>query len=273
MGDAGNKLKALSYIADIHAHSTNLNIEDELNYYAYINTIYMTELQDFDHSLSIADTMMGLLEQRGYRNKLPVREVQIYNIKGDALVAKGLFNEAYDYYYQAKSLATETSDSCSLSTFSYNLGMVTYRQQKFAEAAYFFKESFEESHSCLDIFTYFYKRQELLDNIALCYDHVQQYDSAMVYFKAALSYIEANKGRFKEKTDDVYIKAEAVIWGNIADVYIGRGQMDSAKAFLDKSIALNLKKGYANRDAEIDQIKLAGIYLQEKKNAGTRSSA
>ena len=265
MYDSGNKMKALVYINDVHAHTDHLTIQDEMNYYAYCNTIYMKYLKDYDRSIALADTMNYILQKTGYIGKLPIRRIQIYNIKADALLAKGLYTQAYDNYFKAKALASETADSCELSEYSYKIGMVLYQQQKYLEAADYFKQSFKESRSCLDIFTYFYLRQELLDNTGLAYGRAKEFDSANKYYRKAIQYIDEHRGKYPNKNNSVYETAEAVVFGNLADVFAARQMYDTAETLLKKSISVNLQKGFTNSDAELDQLKLANIYLSEKK--------
>ena len=259
--DSGKKAEALIYIRNIHAKADNLSIQDEMNFYSYCSTIYMKYYKDYDHSIALADTMLSILEKNGLLKKLPIREIQAYNMKADALLAKGLYNEAYDQYFIAKRLAKETGDTCSMSSYSHSMGMVLYRQQKFVEAASNFKQSFSEAGHCTEGFTYFYLKQELLDDIGICYSKARQFDSAMVYFKADYAYVMSNFKKFPHKREAVYESALAVIDGNMADVYLATGVYDTARALLDRSIKVNLQKGYTNSDAELGQLKLANLYL------------
>lgn len=258
--DAGRKMDALAFIISAHAHAKNLSVWDEMNYYTYCADIYKRDLKDYDKYIAYADSIVLALEKADQVKNLHYRYVQAFNMKGDALFAKGLYNEAYENYYTAKKLAKDDSDYCSLSAFSYSLGMVLYKQQKFDDAVNHFMQSYEESFACKDDFIYFYRRQELLDNIGLCYNRQQKYDSAMYYYKKAVAYIDSNYMRF-DKNEKVYISAKAVVYGNIADIYIALKQYDTAKQLLTKSIGINIQKGYTNEDALVDQIKLANLYL------------
>ena len=260
--DSGYQQKALQHIRQAHSSNIGLTIEDDMNYYGYCNTIYMKFYNDYDKSIALADSMLWLLDNRGYTQVLPVRVIQAYNIKADALMAKGLYSEAYNNYYKAKQLAGATADSCGLSAYSYSLGMVLYKQHKYEEAASYFKQSYTEAQHCKDGFTYFYLRQELLDNIGLAYGRAKQFDSAMVYYKKALHYIADNSGRFANKKETVYQAAEAVVYGNMADVYSALKQYDTARQLMRRSIAINLQKGFVNSDAELDQVKLGQLLLE-----------
>ena len=217
-------------------------------------------MQNYDKYIAYADSIIWIVDKSGYRKDLQFRYVQAYNMKADALFAKGLYNESYDYYFQAKTLAKKTGDSCSLSKYSYSLGMALYRQQRFLESAQYFIESYNEAAQCKDVFIYFYHKQELLDNIGLCYYNAHKYDSAMIYYIKALDYINSNYLRF-DKNESVYLSPKAVVYGNMADIFIYNRNYDSAKSLLKQSIAINIQKGYTNSDAMISQVKLANIYF------------
>lgn len=258
--DSGYKMQALSFLIYNHATATNLTLLDEMNYYTYCSDIYRKELNDYDKYIIYADSIILVIDKSGQGKNMIFRYVQAYNMKADALFAKGLYNESYDYYFKAKILAKQTGDSCSLSKYSYSLGMALYRQQRYSESAQYFIESYKEAAQCKDVFIYFYHKQELLDNIGLCYYKSKKYDSAMFYYTKALLYIDSNYLRF-DKTESVYLSPMAVVLGNIADIYIINGNYDTAKTLLKKSIAINLQKGYTNDDALLGQVKLANLYL------------
>ncbi len=59
--------------------------------------------------------------------------------------------------------------------------------------------------------------------------------------------------------------ARGVIYGNKAEILITRGQNAQAEDLLKKSIAINLKKGGDNHDAELAEIKLGQLFLISRK--------
>ena len=259
--DSGDKMEALTYVmAYYNKAKSQLSLADKMNYYTYCSEKYRKDLQDYDKYTAYADSILLALDNSDQKKNMLFRYVQAYNMKADALFAKGLYNESYDYYFQAKILAKETGDSCSLSKYSYSLGMALYRQQRYIESAQYFIESYNEAAQCRDVFIYFYHKQELLDNIGLCYYKAQKYDSAMMFYAKALRYIDSNYLRF-DKTESVYLSPKAVVYGNMADIFINNKNYDTAKALLKKSITINLQKGYTNNDALLSQIKLANLYF------------
>lgn len=262
--DSGSASRSLAFIVSARQQAKNLSITDEMNYFAFCSDIYRKYFKDYDKCIAYTDTMITVLEQNGYAKPLGDRLVQAYNMKADALFAKGLYNESYDYYFKAKKIARDIADSCALNQYSYSLGMALYKQQQFLKAANHFMEAWTEAALCTDNFVFFYRRQELLDNIGLCYYHAQKYDSAMLFYHKALAFIDANYLHYG-KQESAYVSAKAVVYGNMADIYIARDNYDTARALLTKSININLRKGYTNSDALVDQVKLANLYFNTGK--------
>ncbi len=263
--DAGNKKEAFKQLIASHATAEGLSLQDEMNYYSYVGSLYLRDMGDYANYIAAADSMIALLDKH---NRIKVFSdryyILAYNMKADGLFANGAYSESYEYYYKSKILAQKNSDSCSLSLFSYNLGMVQYKQQKYQDAALFFQESLAEGRSCPGDFRDFYHNQELLDNIGLSYSGLHKYDSALLYYKKAIEYIDTNFMRFK-KAENVYVMAKAVVYGNMGNVYMALHQYDTAIALLKKSIDINLRKGYDNEDALLEQVKLATLYYNTGK--------
>lgn len=261
MGDSGNGNEALALVQRSFKTIQPLSTDDKIHYLSYSN-IYYSRRQIFDRCIEIADSMLAVLEAAPDHPDAPGWKIAAYNNKADALFARGEYTNAYQYYSLAQMAANETKDSCSLRTFTYSIAMTLYRQQRFEQAAQRFKQSYRLASQCNEDFNIFYFKQEQLDNIGLCYNALKKYDSAMRYYQMALSYIDANTGKFESKSASVYESPKAIVLGNMAEVYMHLGQTDSAIALYNHSIAINLQKGYTNSDARIDQTKLAGLYMK-----------
>jgi len=259
--DAGDKTVGLRMIENAHSHASHLTVADEVNYFGFCNVIYGNR-KDYDKCIALSDNMLAILDrENGNDPQIKTWRTVTYNCKADALFAKGMYNDAYDNYYKALRLARENADFCSLRTYSYSLAMVLFRQQHYARAAASFKEAYAESATCPQSFNMFYFRQEVLDNIGLCYNALQQYDSAMHYYTRALAYLNEHTGAFTGKEPSVYEAPKAVVYGNMAEVFVHQGLYDTAKTLYNKSIGINLQKGYTNYDAIADQTKLASLYF------------
>jgi signal transduction histidine kinase len=90
-------------------------------------------------------------------------------------------------------------------------------------------------------------------------------DSAMYFYNNALDYINTNAVRFKDRPQMGEV-SKGVVYGNMADISIRRKDYNKAKSLLKKSIAINLRKGNDNNDAQYSELKLASIYDRQNAN-------
>jgi tetratricopeptide (TPR) repeat protein len=91
-------------------------------------------------------------------------------------------------------------NQASASDYTYRMGMIMFKQGHFKLAADYFKESYAKSLLVKDRhgFVWFYRQQELLDNIGESYTHSGDIDSAKTYFDRALKCVNDNGSKFKE---------------------------------------------------------------------------
>ena len=233
-----------------------------MHYYTYLINVSCHH-NNPDLCIRLADSMLAILHDSP-ENQMTLRwRTDANNAIANALFQKGSYDDAYNYYFKAQKLAKDHSDQCAMRSYAYSLAMVLYRQQRYAEAVRQFIEAYDHSSLCSQDFNIFYFRQEVLDNIGLCYSAMHRYDSAMYYYNAALRYLNTNSNtnRYDNKRPGVYEAPKGVIYGNMAQAYLKTGHTDSAKLLLSKSIDINLRKSHANSDALADQVKLAELYI------------
>lgn len=250
---------ALHYLDSATAQYNDLDLLQKFEYYAFHYNYVHHEKGDNDGAMLYADTLLNLFDTPEKKMKYMAKYGHAHFFKGDVLFSMKRYNEAYQYYYQGKLIANKTLDECTLSDFSYRMGMISYKQEHFAQAAEVFKSGLKETQSCYLTFRSFYRRQELISNIALSYSKINKDDSAMFYYKKALTFINTNTQKFKLRVDQFDV-ARAVIYGNMANLYIKNNKYSFAKRLLEQSSSINLRKGNDNRDAQLSQLKLAHIY-------------
>jgi len=262
LSDSGLKNKALEIVVNAYKTSGDFSLTDHINYFTYCNIIYNKNKQ-YNRSIELADSMLIVLENTKETNHPDLQKWRIvaYNMKADALFAKGMYNDAYNYYNIAQVLTVNNHDSCAMRSYSYSLAMTLYRQQRYQLSAQRFIDAFYQASACPEDFNNFYFRQEMLDNIGLCYNAVGKYDSAIYYYQKALDYLNERTGKYEHKLPNVYEAPKAVVYGNMAEVYMHLGKFDSAIILYENSININLQKGYTNSDAIVNQVKLADIYF------------
>lgn len=223
---------------------------------------YYYRKEIFDTNNLYVDSILFAIEHSGLKEKYPADYAEALNNMGNRFFEITNYKKAFEYYYKARVAAVLTGDSCLLGDQSYHLGMVCYRQEKFGEAILHFSEAMMENEKCGPQNMVYYRKEELINNIALAYTHLYQYDSALQYYSKLLVYINTGREGMSnqphlEKFAEV---ATAVAYGNISDIMIAEHRYDTAKALLIKSIATNIRPEYDNRDALYSQIKLAQVY-------------
>jgi two-component system sensor histidine kinase VicK len=240
-------------------------IDDRFRTLSY-HYIYSLKVKgDNKQCLAYGKSMLALAKQEAGTKLYAANYAEASFAIGDAFFNLEQYNDAYHHYYDGYLVAQSNLDDNALGDYSYRMGMIMYKMKNYKLAGGYFKKSFEMQGSTKDAFGYFYRRQELLDNIALSLKHNNQPDSAVFYFNKALKYINTVGPQFKDRIKMIDI-ARGVVYGNEAEVLILHGDYSGGAALLKKSIAINLKKDYDNSDAELAEIKLAQLYYDQHQN-------
>ncbi len=263
--DLGQPAKGIYYLDLSFTRIHNPTINDRFRFYGFHYAYCQKTKGDYNKAFLYADSMMMLAQKSVTKEQYVSNFAEANYAKGDTYFSREQYNDAYQCYYQGYLLGRNYLHHASLADFTYRMGMIMYKQVRYKQAAEYFKESYRQSASMKDDFPEFYRKQELLDNIAISYKHNGDIDSSIVYFDKALKYISSNSNKFKNRAGMLEI-ASGVIYGNKAEALILKGQNAPARELLKKSIAINLKKGGDNRDAELAEIKLGQLYLISHKN-------
>ena len=258
--------QALHYMDSSVQHLSNLTPTDKFRIYGFHYVINNKIKHNNEVALLYADSMLTAASQMTNKKQYIAFLGDANFARGDALFELGRYNDSYSSYYQGYLLGKNNLDNCTLSAYTYRMGMITYKQSNYKFAVTYFKESFEQNKSCKEEFVSFFRQQEVLDNTALGYRNQNMLDSAMVYFNKALQYINENASKYNNRADILEV-ARAVIYGNQAEVFSNQGKYTEAVSLLKKSIATNLKKGNDNHDAYLSEIKLVNLYMKLHEDA------
>ncbi|MES2279578.1 MAG: tetratricopeptide repeat-containing sensor histidine kinase [Bacteroidota bacterium] len=261
-----NKFDAALHYLDSATQNLKLTPTDKSRKYGFHYVINNKIKHDNVQALLYADSLIAIGAQLTDKPYYISFLGDANFARGDALFELGRYNESYVSYYQGYLLGKSNLDNCTLSAYTYRMGMITYKQANYKFAASYFKKSFEQNKSCKDEFVSFFRQQEVLDNTALSYRNLGNLDSAIIYFNTALKYINDNAPKYKTRGDILEV-ARAVIYGNQADVLSTQGKYTQAVDLLKKSIATNLKKGNDNHDAQLSEIKLVQLYMNLHQDA------
>ena len=229
--------------------------------WAYDNKVwyYLNRAGSPDTALLYTDSVLRALAKYDLYKEEWQKYVIAYAAKGEIYYRSDNFDSAFANYFRAKQLAEQSSDIYSQVPYCYGLGMVSYKQKKFHEAINYFDAAFKANWHCSN--PSFNQMQELLDNIALCYEKLQMIDSAMYFYDSTLSFIRKNTDHFG---DTLFAgKGIGVAYGNIGNVFFKKGQTDSAISYYRRSYEINSRPRYDNADALLVHIKLAKALLKK----------
>jgi signal transduction histidine kinase len=256
----GNFGAPINFI-DSALEGKKLSFDEKVKVLSYKCEVFDNQLHDHATATTLADSLLRLIEKSGV-HRYPTEYARANYGKGDILFNEKKYDEAYTYYYKARSIGKANLDSCTLSEYSFRLALILYRQSRFQEAADVFQRSYQQSKTCEQDFFRYYRIQQILDNVGLSFYKSGKLDSALIFYQKALDFINTTGSKYKdhENSNDV---AKAVVYGNMADIYTLKNDNSLAKDLLKKSININVKKGNDNKDAQYSQVKLAEIYSAE----------
>ncbi|TWR26279.1 hypothetical protein FPZ42_11705 [Mucilaginibacter achroorhodeus] len=252
------------YLDSAFANLNHPTLNDRFRYYSFKYVYNQQVIKDFDQALVYADSMMAMANKSVNPQQYSRNYAEANFARGDSFFELKQYSEAYQSYYQGYLTGKNYLNLAAIGDYTYRMGMIMYKKNRYKLAANYFKDSYNstvaESRTIDRGFPGFYRRQELLDNIGLSYKHNNEADSALKYFNATLSLIDANVKNFPDRKRDLE-RARGVVYGNKAELYMQTRQYDNAVELLKKSIAINIQPNFDNRDAELSEIKLGQIYL------------
>ncbi|MBB5394399.1 signal transduction histidine kinase [Mucilaginibacter sp. AK015] len=255
--------RSLHFMDSAFHRLPNPTINDRFRYYAFNYIHYQKLKNDYNKGLVYADSMLAMANRSVNPKQYSMNYAEANFARGDAFFELKQYTDAYQSYYQGYLTGKNYVNLRALADYTYRMGMIMYKKGHYKLAANYFKDSYKtagaEAGSKPD-FVSFYRRQELLDNIGLSYKHNNENDSAIIYFNKALKLINDNAKYFPDRKLHLDM-ARGVVFGNKAETYVQKGLNNEAIDLLKKSIAINLQKGYDNRDAQLSEVKLGQLYL------------
>ena len=186
-------------------------------------------------------------------------------LSGDVLMAQNRYNEAFGRYYEGRQFTLKNLDSCKFSQFTYNLGLVRFRQGQYAKAIPYLKQALNETGRCKEGFYYrIFTPQAIINTTALCYERAGIADSAVYYYRYGLALLDERAPAFPKKKQFI-AAAKGVIYGNLGGVYSKLNQSQPAEKYLKESIRINKRPGYEVADALTAEMKLIELYIRNKR--------
>lgn len=229
-------------------------------YFLYYDTY--NRLGKVERASEYVDSMRMLLESVGTKEELYKNYISVNYFKADILFKQKRFDESYQHYYNALSLSRAYNDSCDQYYYYVILGHVLYKNEQYYDALRYYSTSNDLLANCTTEFWTFFRRQQALNNVALCYEQLKMYDSAVATYTKAIDFIETGFHRFPEDKYELINIAKAVAQGNLASTYTAIGRFDLAEPLFISSIDTNDQKGRDRSDAQYNRVKLANMLMQ-----------
>jgi two-component system sensor histidine kinase VicK len=263
--DFNQPAQGIHYLDSAFRRIDKPTINDKFRFYSFHYVYSQKTKNDLKQAMLYADSMLMEARKSVTKQQYVANFAEGNYAKGDVYFSLNQFNDAYQCYFQGYLLAKSNLHNVSLADYTYRIGMIMYKKSHYKLAANYFKESYQQSISIKDDFPEFYRKQELLNNIAISFKDNGDIDSALTYFDKCLNYINDNALKFKSRSNMLEI-ARGVNYENKAEVLIKKGLYDQANELLKKSITINVKKGGDNYDAELAEINLGQLFLITHKN-------
>ncbi|HEY9194844.1 MAG TPA: histidine kinase dimerization/phospho-acceptor domain-containing protein, partial [Mucilaginibacter sp.] len=239
-------------------------VNDRFRYYSFHFVYEMKSAHNSKKALLYADSMLLMAKQSVTKHQYQLNYAEANFALGDAYFELSQYSNAYKCYYQGYYIGKSQANYKILAEYTYRMGMVTFKQGHYREAAGYFKISHNQSKSYKDSFRAFYQRQELLANIGESYKNAGMLDSASIFLNNALDFINANNDRYNNLANMLEV-ARGVVYGNQGDIALLEHRYADAERLLKLSIEINLRKGNDNKDAQLTELKLANLYLDQNR--------
>lgn len=258
--------EAVKFMDRRFRHLKNTTINDKFRRLGFHYVLAIRIRHNDKEALLYADSMLTVINKYGGQQRNPSLFSEASFAKADAYFNMHDYGNAYPNYFLGYQIGKNHLDKLVLTAYAYRMGMITYQQSHYNLAITYFKESYKQSLPLDADFAMFYRNQEVLDNIGLAYRHLNKQDSAVAYFEKAIAYVNQKGANYTKVKPGLIDIAKAVVYGNEADIYIQNRQYPQAIALLKKSIAINTRPLNDNFDAELSEIKLAKIYVDQKRD-------
>ncbi len=243
----------------------NKTVFDYITFYN-IKSYANETTQDYNLNLRYADSGIALIYKAKLNKILPVELAKFLARRGDAHFRLKNYAASYDDLFKAIQIAKAYSDNCGIMNVGYSISMILYKQQQYKSSAHYFIESLKYLDQCSDDdLGVLYKKQEILDNIGLCYFKIAKYDSAYYYFKAASDFVDVEKNNLaKNKQASLlrYATSKGVILGNMAKIFVQKNQLDTATILYKQAIAFHQIGGKDFNDEQICRSQLIQVYYK-----------
>ena len=242
-------------------------VKDLYRKYAFKCDFYLEVSRHDDSALIYTDSMLYAIRDHAQEKEFVNEYANAQFKKGNLLIWRQDYTHAFQCDYKARQAMEKTTDSCVLSAYTGTLGVVSFKEGKYLASIGYMKKAIAEMAFCPDDFHKFKVIQGKYDDMGIAYSHLNMYDTALYYYNLAISYLDQHVDSFPQmNTGKQFIEmAKAVVYGNMGDIYLKKGDTATARKLFDRDVALNARDGYDYNDANCTREKIVRLDLRQKK--------
>ena len=265
----GDEIKVRSFLDSIYAVSPDITAHEYIKKYQLLAELYYYFKPNYELATFYLDSMENILSVSSDNFGDDIALFLLLH-KGRIAMSQQKFEDAFFYHYKAKLKVEDLNNPCQSQKYSFALAMLLFRQEGYRDAVNYFLESYQKGAFCKadEYDNFLLQRLIIPNNIALCYERLEMHDSALFYYNDGLTKLEEAFTKYPN-IKIALNKTRGVYYGNIGGVMLKQKKYDSARAYLNKSIAQNYHPEQDMKDAIYSKIKLARleVELNNKKAA------
>ncbi len=245
----------------------SVSTTDQILYYTHMRLLNQ---RDSAHAITASfytDSIIRLFPSDHLKKKYAKEYAKALLLKGDDLLARRDYSNAYRSYYDGKLALTDLNEVCEYSRYSSRIANVSYKEGNYYQAINFWKQEHQELLSCQDSTDFelmFVEKQGCLDNIGVCYMYLNKLDSAQFYYRKALDFINTNQKYFPEHKDFIDY-ARIVVMSNQAEAYALANKPEKAENIFKQCLIEGEKTGYAFDNSQATRVALSKLYIHTKQ--------
>ncbi|KQC01454.1 HAMP domain-containing sensor histidine kinase [Pedobacter sp. Hv1] len=253
----GHGMEALTYL-DSAYKTFEPNTKDLFEKYRYNFQYYLVKRNDMATAGSYLDSLFFMIKER--KEIYKKEYVTALFLRGNLELKRRQYEHAFKCYYDARTFAMENLNICDAYAITNKIGLIRYQEKQYQKAIIDIKQALVESKSCKGSNINDLSKHGYFNTIGLCFEKLNQLDSAVTYYKMSLAFIDQNAARFPK--DSIFIgSARGVVYGNLGGTYAKQGAYKLSEKYLKKSIMLNDRPRFEQIDAQTAKLKLWDLYL------------
>ncbi len=264
-GRYGYSPKGLDTIALLYRCAANKDAESAIFYYDYVSHYHQLQ-NDYNKASLYADSLLQILNQPAFENKLYKERVKANIYKADILYAQKRYRECYYYYCNGMAEAGQAQDAELTDNLYSHLSMFLYEEGDHDKAIFYNRQLLKDVSGGNHTYERLMNNQGVLDNMGISFLKLKKGDSAIACFNKAIISIQ---DALVLQPDQQHLcrLALGVVYGNLGQAYALTGRNKDAERIYGQSIAINKQPGYANENALLTQAHLAQLYYDENDTA------